>query len=152
MKLNLPDVPMRRAPVSLMLAGIGVVHLACTPAFFGEELRALIDDGVLNAGDAHADVAWYVVAGAGVLAMAVPVRAVEMSDQPLPKPVGAAILAVGALGAMLMPAGGFWLFALPGVAALRCSRGARLSSDGSRPDPVASPASEALRGPQRGGA
>lgn len=121
MKPNLSDAPMRRAPVSLMLAGIGVVHLACTPVFFGKELRALIDDGVLNAGDAHADVAWYVVAGAGVLAMAAPVRAVEMSDQPPPKTVGAAILAVGALGAMLMPAGGFWLFALPGVAALRRS-------------------------------
>lgn len=113
---------MSRWPVGALLFGIGGLHLAAAPLFYGDQLRALVKDGVFNAGDDHADVAWYLVAGLGLLPLAGVVRQLELGGDPLPRWVGWSLLAAGAFGVVLMPTGGFWLFALPAGAALRRPR------------------------------
>lgn len=117
---------LRSWSVGPMLLGLGVVHLACTPVFYGGQLKALIDDGVVNAGDAHADVAWYLVAGAGVTLLGGVVDQIERDGRALPDWFGWSVLAVGACGAVLMPAGGFWLYL--GVGAHTLLRARRIRS------------------------
>ena len=118
------------------LLAICLIHLACTPLFYGTGLDAIVDDGIVNgvetAGPTEADRAstfWYVVTGLLLAPFGLLVWEVERQVGRVPGSVGWLLLGFVTLTVLLMPTSGFWLFLVPaGIVLVR----ARASEPGPR--------------------
>ncbi|WP_116946888.1 DUF6463 family protein [Jiangella endophytica] len=115
-----------RPLVGWSLLGIAAVHVLVAPALYPESLRSTWEAGVLLAVESDAVLIaergvgfWYVTAGLGIGLLGCMVLAFERRGEPLPRGLGWGLLALMAWGVALMPASGFWAFAVPAVLALR---------------------------------
>lgn len=111
------------------LALIGSVHIAATPMLYGDGTRSIIDAGVLASVEAdpavedlRAAVFWYVTAGLAMLLLSFLVATLERSPNGVPASVGVSLLVIAAWGVLLMPASGFWAFAVPAAIILHRRR------------------------------
>ena len=104
------------------LVAICLIHLGCTPLFYGTGLDAIVDDGIFNAVDGgsaeRTSTFWYVVTGLGLAPLGFLVWWVERQVGRVPVTVGWLLLAFVALTVFLMPASGFWLFLFPAAVVL----------------------------------
>lgn len=110
------------------LIGVSILHTLFAAVAFGPVLSLVVERGVFNtAGDfniAGADpqvgvVVWFVLFGVLLFVTGLAVSALErVSPDPLPKSLGWSLLALGALGVILMPVSGFWLAFPPAIAML----------------------------------
>lgn len=109
------------------LMGVAVLHTAFAVAVHGGVLRSIGERGVFNTvgGDPLTGaVAWFVLFGVLLFACGLAVSALEKAGAPMPRSLGVCMLALTALGVLLMPASGFWLAFPPAIALLVKARGA----------------------------
>lgn len=111
---TIPGARTRRPLAGPLLIAISVLHLACTPVFYGPGLAKIIDDGILNAVesgssrlDARAATFWYVIAGLGVGLLGFLVWWVERQVGTLPGALGWLLVAFTVINVALMPLSGF---------------------------------------------
>lgn len=104
------------------LIAVSVIHTVFAIAVFGSDLASIIQRGVFDTvgNDPQANaVVWFVLFGVILFICGLAVSALERSSsQPLPRSLGWSLLALVALGVILMPASGFWLVIPPAVAIL----------------------------------
>lgn len=112
-----------------LLVAISVIHLACTPVFYGPGLAKIFDNGVLDAVesgssllDARAATFWYVVAGFGMGLLGYLAWWVERRVGVLPGALGWLLVAFTVVDVLLMPLSGFWLFLAPAALVIKRSR------------------------------
>lgn len=104
------------------LIGVSIIHTLFAVVVFGEVLLSVVQRGVFNTVGTDplvGAVIWFVLFGAVLFICGLAVSALERSSpSPLPKSLGWSMLALGALGVILMPASGFWLVFPPAIAVL----------------------------------
>ncbi|WP_296920270.1 DUF6463 family protein [Polaromonas sp.] len=114
------------------LMAIALLHTVYAPWKYGGPLLDIAGRGFYNsiAGDPQrAAATWFVLFGAGLFMLGLTVAALEKqhATQAL-KPIGWALLVLGCVGVVLMPASGFWLVFPPAaVLLLRKARPAKTS-------------------------
>jgi hypothetical protein len=122
-----------RVTAGHVLGGIGVVHVALTPAFFPRAVQGIVDAGIVGAverdpeeRDARSAGFWYATAGLGMVALgAALARSERSAGVPPPVAVWAPALLAG-WGVTFLPVSGFWTLLAP--AALAAWRRARTRS------------------------
>lgn len=124
------QVTTRRPLVGVVLAAIGVVHIAATPIFYGDALRSVLDSGVvasIEADPALVDLRsagfWYVAAGLGIVTLGVVVTWAERRLGTVPAVLGWIMLGLAVWGVIMMPVSPFWAFFLVAGLAFRSARG-----------------------------
>lgn len=104
------------------LLAVALLHTGVAAVLFAPEWRALWQRGVFNAvaGDVHIGKAtWFLLFGAVLALLAWEVTALERSQpRAALRPMGGWLLALVAVGLVLMPASGFWLVLPPALAML----------------------------------
>jgi hypothetical protein len=103
---------------------VAAIHTAFSALVFGDTLRAMARDGMLDTvgrDPQRGAVAWFVLFGAALAVAALAVDQLEARRAPL-RVLGFAVLALVALGVVWMPASGFWL-AVPPALAMVAARG-----------------------------
>ena len=104
------------------LMGVSVLHIVFGVFVFHTVLAGLVSRGFVNVlrADPGASLAvWFVLFGVMLFICGMSVAAVERaSSDPVPKPIGWGLLGLAVLGAILMPASGFWLVIPPAIAIL----------------------------------
>lgn len=112
---------MQRRWVGRWLIVVSVIHTLFALVVFGRVLRSLVERGLFNTVGKDpqvAAVAWFVLFGVVLFIAGLAVDALEAARVPLPRSLGWSLLALVALGLVLMPASGFWLALPPAVALL----------------------------------
>ncbi len=105
------------------LVGVGVLHTLSAVVAFGAPLGEILAAGVWNTlvGHPRRELAfWFLVSGAFVLLLGAVIDWIEQrAAGRVPQILGTGLLLVAALGILVEPASGFWLFVPPAIAALR---------------------------------
>lgn len=103
--------------VGQLILGVGLVHTACTPVFFPEATRGIIDAGVIGSLGAEPRTEpvrtagfWFAVTGVATAAFGWMTSHVERRGGPLPRALPVVLAAVGAMGVAMDPKSGFWVF------------------------------------------
>ena len=104
------------------LIGVSAIHTVFAVAVFGDVLASIARRGVFNAVGTDpmtGAVVWFVLFGVVLFVCGLAVSALEtLSPKALPKSIGWSLLALGGVGAALMPESGFWLVLPPAFAVL----------------------------------
>lgn len=104
------------------LIGVSIIHTAFAFVAFGNVLLSIVQRGVFSTvgnDPMTGAVVWFVLFGVVLFICGLAVLALEQSSSnPLPRSLGWSLLALGALGVVLMPASGFWLAIPPALAIL----------------------------------
>lgn len=99
------------------LLGVAAVHTAFAAVVLQEPLRALVARGVVDAvGDDPTlnGVTWFVFFGGALALAGLAIDALERLGA-APRAAGVALLAMTAIGVILMPLSGLWLIAPPAL-------------------------------------
>ena len=116
------------------LIGVSIIHTLFAVVVFGKILLSVVQRGVFNTVGTDpmvGAVVWFVLFGAALFICGLIVSTLERSSpSPLPKSLGWSLLALATLGAILMPASGFWLVFPPAIAVLARKSNAQLSGAG----------------------
>ena len=107
------------------IMGVGIIHVAFGFVVFGEQLLAIVRDGVWNAVDGHAGrplAFWFVFVGLLTIVFGSLVDWAEGHGMPTPRRLGWSFLIVVVLAIVTMPVGGGWLLLPPAVGAFMRSR------------------------------
>jgi hypothetical protein len=103
--------------VGQLILAVGVVHTALTPVLFPEAVRAVVEDGVVGSVGAEPRTEpvrtagfWFAIAGVATAAFGWMTGHVERRGDPLPAALPAVLASVGAVGLILDPKSGFWVF------------------------------------------
>lgn len=108
----------------LWLMGVSAIHTLFAVVVFRAQLADILGRGVYDTvgEDPMAGaVAWFLLFGFVLAIAGLAIHHLERSGSPLPRSLGAAVLALAVLGIVLMPASGFWL-ALPAAFAMLAGR------------------------------
>ncbi|MCP4539668.1 MAG: molecular chaperone GroEL [Chloroflexi bacterium] len=113
-----------KAWIGKALIGIGVVHSIGGFLFFGPILSALFNEGLFNtitvSGDIGREAAfWFLFGGFMVMIIGGLVDRLERLGEHLPAFLGWSFAALTILGAIIMPASGFWLLIIPTIGMIR---------------------------------
>lgn len=104
------------------LMGVSIIHTVFAFVVFGDVLSSIVQRGVFNTvgnDPMTGAVVWFVLFGVVFFICGLAVSALEQSPSShIPKSLGWAMLALVALGVVLMPVSGFWLAIPPAVAIL----------------------------------
>ena len=113
------------------LIGVSIIHTLFAVVVFGKVLLSVVQRGVFNTVGTDpmvGAVVWFVLFGAALFICGLVVSTLERSSpSPLPKSLGWSLLALATLGAILMPASGFWLVFPPAIAVLARKSNAQLA-------------------------
>lgn len=116
------------------LIGVAVCHTLFAIVVFSKSLQTVFQRGVFNTvgSDPVVGVAvWFIMFGAVLFICGLAVSMLERASQgALPKSLGWCLLALAALGVLLMPASGFWLAFPPAIAVLVRKSDAKLAMAG----------------------
>ena len=116
------------------LIGVSIIHTLFAVVVFGKILLSVVQRGVFNTVGTDpmvGAVVWFVLFGAALFICGLVVSTLERSSpSPLPKSLGWSLLALATLGAILMPASGFWLVFPPAIAVLATKSNAQLAGPG----------------------
>ena len=114
------------------LIGVSIIHTLFAVVVFGKVLLSVVQRGVFNTVGTDpmvGAVVWFVLFGAALFICGLVVSTLERSSPtPLPKSLGWSLLALATLGAILMPASGFWLVFPPAIAVLARKSNAQLAA------------------------
>jgi len=117
------------------LIGVSVIHTLFAIVVFNKALASVVQRGVFNTVGTDplvGAVVWFVLFGAVLFICGLAVSALERAlHGALPKSLGWSLLVLGLLGALLMPASGFWLVFPPAIAVLLRKSNAPLPAAGS---------------------
>ena len=108
-----------------VLTAIGVLHLAVGSLAYAGPLAAIGRDRFFNAVDGHIDrdaAFWFMLTGLLLVLLGQLVRRAQRRLGTLPAFLGWSLLALSAVGALLMPFSGFWLLLVAAVLALAAAR------------------------------
>ena len=108
-----------------VLTAIGGLHLAVGSLAYARPLAAIGRDGFVNAVDGHVDrdaAFWFLMTGVLLVLLGQLVRWAQRRLGTLPAFLGWSLLALAAVGAILMPFSGFWLLLVAAVLALAAAR------------------------------
>lgn len=97
------------------LIAVSAIHTAFAVAVFHPQLADIAARGVFDTVGTDpltGAVVWFVLFGIMLFIAGLAIHHLEIQSAPLPRSLGASVLALAALGIVLMPASGFWL-ALP---------------------------------------
>lgn len=101
---------------------VAAIHTAVAVWIFGDRLWGLAVAGLFDSvGDDPmiGAIVWFVLFGAVLFICGQAVAKLELATRgDLPKPLGWSLLALAALGVVLMPVSGFWLAFPPAIAVL----------------------------------
>ncbi len=107
------------------ILAIAALHTLFGLISFGGVVAALFSDGLFNtvgASPMRAAVVWFLIAGFFMATTGMAIDQMEAGGlHDKVAPVGWVLLAISALGILLMPASGFWLLLVPSVFAIRGS-------------------------------
>jgi len=116
------------------LIGVSIIHTLFAVVVFGKVLLSVVQRGVFNTVGTDpmvGAIVWFVLFGAALFICGLVVSTLERSSpSPLPKSLGWSLLALATLGAILMPASGFWLVFPPAIAVLAGKSNAQLPGAG----------------------
>jgi hypothetical protein len=101
------------------LIAVSIIHMVFAVAVFNHVLVSIIRRGVFNTvgkDPTTGAVVWFVLFGIALFVCGLAVSALERSNSPLPRSLGWSLMALVALGIVLMPASGFWLAIPPAIA------------------------------------
>ncbi len=108
--------------VGRWLVAVSVGHVVLAIVVFRTVLAAVVERGLVHAvgGDPRTQLAvWFVLFGVMLFICGLSIDALERaSSNQVPKFIGGCLLALGVLGAALMPMSGFWLVFPPAIAVL----------------------------------
>jgi hypothetical protein len=113
------------------LLAVSAVHTLFALVVFRSTLLAMLRDRMIDAvgeDPMRGAVAWFVLFGAALAVAALAIDQLEQREAPL-RGLGAALLAMVALGIAWMPASGFWL-ALPPALSMLFGRASRVGAGG----------------------
>lgn len=122
MTAHLHSAPTSRPWKGPWLLAVAAMHTAYAAAAFPTTLTALWRDGLIDSvgrDPLRGAVAWFVLFGAVLALLGLGVLQLERTRAPVPRALGAGLLALALLGIALMPASGFWLALPPALALLR---------------------------------
>jgi len=108
-----------------LLIATGVLHALVGLSFAAKPVKAIVDDGVFNAVDPHPDRQywfWFMVTGWLTVLIGQLTRRFERRGGTPPAFLGWHLLALSAVGAVLMPISGLWLLIPQGILVLRAAR------------------------------
>ncbi len=109
------------------IIAISVIHTAFALLTFSNILHQILADGVFNTiGEdfTRGAVAWFVIAGFFMTVIGIAVDIFERAEMRTAlRPIGWSLLAVSALGVLLMPVSGFWLLIVAAIAMIRAGAG-----------------------------
>jgi hypothetical protein len=129
-----------RGWIGRWLVGVGVLHTLWAVMAYRAALGEILADGVWNAvaGDPRRGLAfWFLLSGGFVLLLGAVTDSIERrTGGPVPRILGSGLLLVAAVGILVEPPSGFWLFLPPALAALRRAPGGKAAA---RHDGPASP-------------
>ena len=94
------------------LMGVAVLHSAIAIAIYHETLLSVWQAGVFNTVTGHpaiGAIVWSLLFGCVAFVGGLAVTALESAHVPVPKTVGACLLALAIVGVVLVPVSGFWL-------------------------------------------
>ncbi len=116
-----------KAWIGKALIGIGVAHSIGGFAWFWPILGVLVDEGLFNTivvnGNPEREAAfWFLFAGFALMFIGSLVDRLERLDEGIPLFVGWGFAVLTVLGAMIMPASGFWLLIIPTIGMIRRRR------------------------------
>ncbi|MCL2032026.1 MAG: DUF6463 family protein [Methanomassiliicoccaceae archaeon] len=99
----------------ILLIATGMIHVAVGIALGGEFLWAIVKDGLLNAVGDYTDGKfaswWFAMAGIFVIMLGhVLHHYIKKEQRPAPRFVGYYLICMSAIGCIVEPASGFWLF------------------------------------------
>ena len=98
--------------IGRLLIATALAHVVVGVAVYHRQLRAICDDGILNAVMPHYDrraAFWFLLFAPALLMLGqITNRAVESGDARTLKVVAWNLLAIGVVGVVLMPISGFW--------------------------------------------
>lgn len=103
------------------LMGVAILHTLFAFMMFGKVLTGVVQRGIFNAVGSDAvvgTVVWFVLFGGLLFICGLTVAVLEKVSTSLPKSLGWGLMGLGTLGAVLMPASGFWLVFPPAIAVL----------------------------------
>lgn len=104
------------------LVAVSIGHVVLAIVAFRTVLAPVLERGLVHAvgGDPRTQLAvWFVLFGVMLFICGLSIDALERaSSNRVPKFIGWCLLALGALGAALMPVSGFWLVFPPAIAVL----------------------------------
>lgn len=104
------------------LIAVSIIHTVFAVVVFGKVLASIVQRGVFNTVGSDpmtAAVVWFVLFGVVLFICGLAISALEhASTGLLPKSLGWSLLALVALGVVLMPVSGFWLAIPPAVGIL----------------------------------
>ena len=115
---------MRRYGGQFLLA-VGLLHLVVGGLVYAQPLADIGGDGFFNAVDGHVDrdaAFWFMLSGVLLVILGQLTSWAQRRTGTLPRPLGWSLLAVSAVGALLMPFSGIWLLLPPAVLALAAAR------------------------------
>jgi hypothetical protein len=101
------------------LIALAIIHTVFAVVVFGNVLASIIQRGVFNTvgkDPTTGAVVWFVLFGVALFICGLAVSALERSNSSLPRSLGWSLMALIALGVVLMPASGFWLAIPPAIA------------------------------------
>lgn len=118
------------------LMGTAFIHIAIATVQYAEVLLTVAEHGVFNtvAGDPVVGaVVWSLLFGAVAFIGGMAVAAIEKAGAQLPKSLGWSLLALAIVGAVLIPASGFWLLLPPALVILTKRRSSPPGAKGTDP-------------------
>ena len=119
--------------IGRLLMSAAVAHTVIALVRYQDVVFAIVRAGVFNTvvGDpVKGAVAWSLLFGGLAFIGGMAVDALERSSQPVPKSLGWSFVVLGVLGAVLVPASGFWLLFPAAMGILRHPK-----SRSARPEP-----------------
>lgn len=104
------------------LIGVSAIHTVFAAVVFKDVLTTIVKRGVwdtIGEDPMMGAVAWFILFGLVLFISGLAIAELEKSSsRPLPKSIGWSLLALGIVGAALMPASGLWLAFPPALAVL----------------------------------